>query len=162
MLLLAPAVLLLVQSPGVPHAVEVLPGLSVLRGEPDEATFKALKAAGVTAVVNLRQDGEGDFTAQAQATAAAGARYDRCPLGREPSAEALDAFRKILRELPKGSVILLHCASGNRAAGALYTFLVLDRGLAPDKALALAHEAGLHSPATEAAVKGYVESRRKP
>ena len=162
MLLLVPAALLLIQTPGVPHAVEVLPGISVVQGEPDEATFKALKAAGVTAVVNLRMDEEGNFEAQAQATTAAGARYSRCPMGREPSPAALDAFRKTLQELPKGSVILLHCASGNRAAGALYAFLVLDRGLAPDKALALAHEAGLRNPATETAVKAYVESRRKP
>ncbi len=117
--LLFPAALLLIQAPGVPHAVEALPGFFVVKGEPDEATFKALKAAGITAVLNFRTDAEGPFEMEAHAVGLAGASYARCPLEREPSDAALDAARKALRELPRGSVALLHCASGNRAAGAL-------------------------------------------
>ena len=160
MLPLLPAAFLLIQAPGVPRTVEALPGFLVVQGEPDEATFKALKAAGVTAVVNLRTDGEGPFEAEAHAVGLAGASYDRCPTGREPSDAALDAVRKALRELPRGGVVLLHCASGNRAAGALYAFLVLDRGFSPEKALALAKSAGLTNAATEAAVTRYVDARR--
>ena len=161
MLPLFPAALLLIQAPGVTRTVEALPGFLVLQGEPDAATFQALKAAGVTAVVNFRTDTEGPFETEAHATGLAGAGYTRCPLEREPSDAALDAARKTLRELPRGGVVLLHCASGNRAAGALYAFLALDRGFAPAKALAVAKEAGLHSPATEAVVTRYVEARLK-
>lgn len=161
MLPLFPAALLLIQAPGVPHAVEALPGFLVVQGEPDAATFAALKAAGITAVVNFRTDAEGPFETEAHAVGLAGASYGRCPLERVPTDAALDASRKALRELPRGSVALLHCASGNRAAGALYAFLALDRGIAPDKALAVAKEAGLTHAATEAAVTRYIEARLK-
>ncbi|HJU84103.1 MAG TPA: sulfur transferase domain-containing protein [Holophagaceae bacterium] len=161
MLLLIPAALILFQAPGVPHTVEALPGFFIVQGEPDDATFKALKAAGITSVVNLRTDAEGPFEVEAHAVGLAGAGYTRCPTEREPSDAALDAFRKTLRELPRGGAVLLHCASGNRAAGALYTFMVLDRGMDQEKALAVAQGAGLHSPATEAAVKAYVAARLK-
>lgn len=33
--------------------------------------------------------------------------------------------------LPKGARVLLHCASGNRVAGALYAYWVLNEGLKP-------------------------------
>ncbi len=161
MLPLLPAALLLIQAPGVPHTVEALPGFLVVQGEPDAATFAALKAAGVTAVVNFRTDAEGPFETEAHAAGLAGASYDRCPLERVPGDEALDAARRTLRGLPRGGVALLHCASGNRAAGALYAFLALDRGIAPEKALGVAKGAGLTSAATETAVTHYIEARLK-
>ncbi|HJV89588.1 MAG TPA: sulfur transferase domain-containing protein [Holophagaceae bacterium] len=148
------------QAPALAGAVEVRPGLFVVLGTPSDETFAGLKAAGITHVLNLRTDAEGDFSANAAAAQAAGAAYDRCPVDREPSAAALDAFRAKLKALPKGARVLVHCASGNRAAGALFTAWVLDEGLTEEAALALAKQAGLHSPVTEAAAKAYVAARK--
>lgn len=148
--------------PSIPGAVEAKPGLFVA-GATTPEMLAALKARGVATVMNLRLDGEADPAADRKLLEAQGIRYARCPLGREPDAKALDAFRAAFRALPKGpGAVLIHCASGNRVAGALYTVWVLDEGMAPEAALALAKKAGLHSPATEAAVKAYVAARLKP
>ncbi|MBK8726384.1 MAG: hypothetical protein IPL96_10180 [Holophagaceae bacterium] len=145
--------------PKLPGAMEARPGLFVA-GAPGPELLAGLKAAGVTVVLNLRQDAEGDFTAEQRKVEEAGLRYDRCPVGREPDAKMLDAFRARFRSLPKGpGAVLVHCVSGNRVAGALYAVWVLDEGMAPEAALALAKRAGLTNPATEAAVKAYVATR---
>ncbi len=144
----------------LPGAVELRPGLFVVLGAPTAETFTGLRVAGITHVLNLRTDAEGDFAADGATTKAAGAAYDRCPMDREPSAEALDAFRAKLRALPRGARVLLHCASGNRVAGALFTVWMLDGGMTEEEALALAKRAGLKSPLTEAAAKAYVAGRR--
>lgn len=146
-------------TPGLPDAVEVRPGVFVLQTGGNEATFSQLKALGITHVLNLRNDGEGDFTAHAAATRSQGADYGRCPMDREPSDAALDAFRAKLKALPKGARVLLHCASGNRVSGALFTAWVLDQGMPEAEALALAKKAGLKNPATEAAARAYVAKR---
>lgn len=159
--ILLPALLALQPAP-LPGALEIRPGLFVVRGTPGPETFAGLKAAGITHVLSLRNAAEGDFTKDAAATAAAGADYGRCPVDREPTDAALDAFRARLKALPKGARALVHCASGNRVGGALFTHWVLDEGMDEAKALELAHAAGLHSPITEAAAKAYVARRRKP
>ena len=145
----------------IPDAVEVRPGLFVLQGAPDRDTFGALRAAGVTQVLNLRTEAEGEATGDAAQATSAGAAYGRCPMDREPSAAALDQFRAQLKALPKGSRVLLHCASGNRVGGALLTAWVLDEGMDPTQALVLAKKAGLRNPATEKAAQAYIALRRK-
>lgn len=144
----------------LPNAVEARPGLFVLQVPATEDTFRDLKALGITHVLNLRADAEGDFIAQGVAARGQGAVYGRCPMDREPSDAALDAFRAQLKALPKGARALLHCASGNRVSGALYTAWVLDQGMPEAEALALAKAAGLKNPATEAAAKAYVARKR--
>lgn len=154
--MIALPLLLCLQAPALPGAVEIRPGLFIVKGEPTSETFAALKAAGITHLINLRLDAEGDFTKEAQAAKLAGAEYGRCPVDREPTDAALDAFRAKLRALPLGAKALVHCASGNRAAGALFAYWVLDEGMDEAQALALAHQAGLHAEVTEKAVKAYV------
>jgi len=149
-------------APTIPGAVEVRPGLFIA-GVPGPETLAKLKARGVAVVLNIRLDGEADFAADQKRVEADGIRYARCPVGREPDAKALDAFRVAYRALPKDKgAILVHCVSGNRVAGALYAVWVLDEGMAPEAALALAKRSGLANPATEAAVKAYVAARLKP
>lgn len=159
--ILLPALLALQPSP-LPGALEIRPGLFVVRGTPGPETFAGLQAAGITHVLSLRNASEGDFTKDMAATAAAGADYGRCPVDREPTDAALDAFRARLKALPTGARALVHCASGNRVGGALFTHWVLDLGMEEAKALELAHQAGLHSPVTEAAAQAYIARHRKP
>lgn len=153
------AAFLLLQTPSIHRAVEVRPGVFVLKGGPDAEVFAAAKAAGITHVLNLRKESEGDSSADALAARGVAAEYGKCPMDREPKADELDAFRTKLKALPKGARLLLHCASGNRVSGALYAYWVLDGGLEPAQALELAKKGGLSNPATEAAVKAYVATR---
>jgi protein tyrosine phosphatase (PTP) superfamily phosphohydrolase (DUF442 family) len=164
MLLLSLPLTAFVQTPAppIPGAVEVRPGLFVA-GATTPEMLAALKARGVAVVLNLRLDGEADFAADQKKVEGDGLRYARCPVGREPDAQALDAFRAAFRALQKDKgAILVHCLSGNRVAGALYAAWVLDEGMAPPAALALAKRGGLRNPATEAAVTAYVAARLKP
>jgi protein tyrosine phosphatase (PTP) superfamily phosphohydrolase (DUF442 family) len=143
----------------IPGAVEVRPGLFVA-GATKPEMLAALKARGVAVVMNLRLDGEADFTVDQKQVEGEGIRYARCPMGREPYAKSLDAFRAAFRALPKAKgAVLVHCQSGNRVAGALYAVWTLDEGMEPSAALALAKKGGLTNPATEAAVKAYVAAR---
>jgi protein tyrosine phosphatase (PTP) superfamily phosphohydrolase (DUF442 family) len=155
--------LMCLQSPALPGAIEIRPGIFVVRGHaPEPETLDGLKSAGITHVIDLRKDDEGDLSKEAAVSKQAGAEYGRCPLDREPTDVALDAFRERLKALPKGARALMHCASGNRVGGALYAYWVLDTGMDPAEALPLAHHAGLANPSTEKAVLAYVARRGAP
>ena len=155
-----PPALLQPAASAIPSAFEARPGVFVVQGAPTPATFAALKAAGITQVFNLRTDAEGDFSFEAAGARNAGAAYGRCPMGHEPGAEALDAFRARLRALPQGARILVHCASGNRAAAALMAYWTLDQGMPLLEARDLARKAGMKNPGTEAAVLAYIRERQ--
>lgn len=160
MLPLLPPASLQTPAPAIPGTVEIRPGLFVVQGAPTPATFAALKAAGVTQVFNLRTDAEGDFTFEATGSAAAGAAYTRCPVDHAMDAAALDAFRAKWRALPPDSRVLVHCASGNRAAAALLAAWVLDDHMPLAEARSLARKAGLTKAPLEAAVLAYIRGRQ--
>lgn len=153
------SLLLMIQT--TPHLkpVEIRPGQFVLPGTPDAATLASLKSLGITHVVNLRHPSEGNFSADVDSVRSSGAAYLSCPLDREPTSVELDSFRVQMSALPPGAKVLVHCATGNRAAGALFTYWVLNQGMPEEEALALARRAGLRNPVTEAAVKAYVSAR---
>lgn len=157
-----PALVLAAPIPALPDAVQVHPRIWVLKGAPGPATFAALKAAGITHVVNLRRDGEPGFDAVGEnnALAALEIAYVRLAMGRAPAAGDLDLFRAVLRDLPSSARILVHCGNGNRAAAAVCGFLVLDERLDEARALILAREAGLSAPETEKALQAYLGRHR--
>ena len=160
LLLFPPAQTLQTQAPAIPSTVEARPGVFIVQGAPSEATFAALKAAGITQVFNLRTDAEGDFSFEAAGAKAAGAGYTQCPVDHAFSSAALDCFRDRLRALPAGSRILVHCASGNRAAAALLTAWVLDQRMPEADALALARRSGLTKPDLEAKALAYIRASK--
>lgn len=148
------------QAPAIPSTVEARPGVFIVQGAPTEATFAALKAAGVTRVFNLRTDAEGDFRFEEAGSQAAGAGYTRCPVDHTLSDAALDSFRAQLRKVPAGTRILVHCATGNRAAAALLTAWVLDQRMPEADAVALARKSGLTKPGLEARALAYIHARQ--
>ena len=75
-------------------------------------------------------------------------------------AAALDAFRAKLRALPPGARVLVHCATGNRAAAALLAAWVLDGHMPLAEAQDLARKAGLTKAPLEAAVLAYIRERQ--
>jgi protein tyrosine phosphatase (PTP) superfamily phosphohydrolase (DUF442 family) len=149
-------------APTVPDAVQVHPRIWVLKIAPTPETFAALKPAGITHVINVRRDGEPGFDPQAEyaAVAASEIAYIRLAMGRSPSKDDLDLFRTVVSGLPSGARILVHCGNGNRAAAATCAFLVMDAGMARQKALAASREAGLAAPETEKALETYLDRTR--
>jgi protein tyrosine phosphatase (PTP) superfamily phosphohydrolase (DUF442 family) len=163
LLLLLPALVLPAQDSGIPGAVEVRSGIFVLRGAPNEATCLAIKKQHITHVVDLRRDDEADADCQGESSRLhdLGVAYQRYALAKAPPPDDFDFLRQILRELPKGSRVLIHCSNGNRAAAVVCPWLVLDKGLSLEEALRIAREAGLRLPETEEAVRRYLGSRVK-
>ena len=64
--LLLPALVLQAQDSVIPRAVEVRPGVFVLKGLPNEDTCVALKKNRFTHVVDLRRDGEPSMNCEAE------------------------------------------------------------------------------------------------
>ncbi|MCE1203780.1 MAG: hypothetical protein LWW79_04140 [Holophagaceae bacterium] len=161
--LLLPALVLTAQDSVVPGAMEVRPGVFVLRGAPDEGTCAAIKKQRITHVIDLRRDGESNLNCESESARMQelGVQYLRYAIGKIPPAGDFDFLRAILRDLPRGAKVLLHCSNGNRAAAAVCPWLVLDKGMPLEEALRIAKLAGLQLPETEGAVRGYIGSKAK-
>ena len=126
-----------------------------MKEAPNEATFAALKAAKITHVVNLRRDGEPGFFLDRDTSAVLNLRiaYQRLALTTTPSKDDLELFAMILGSFPGDARVMVYCSDGNRTGGALCVWLVKDKHLKYEAALALAKQVGLREPETEAAVK---------
>ena len=123
-----PAISILVIAQTAPslNPVELQPGLFVLPGSPDASSLASLKSLGITHVINLRHPAEGDFSLEVSSIRDNGGAYLNCPMDREPTFSELDSFRAQLTALPPAAKALVHCSTGNRAAGALFAYWVMD------------------------------------
>lgn len=128
---------------GVPNASEPVPGL-VTGGQPSAAQLESLHAAGCAVVLDARDPMEPrPMRDEAAAVAAAGMTYINVPLSHTPSDVApLGRLRELLAGVGADRPMLLHCTSGNRIAAALIPYLMLDRGMSEDDAVALALRLG--------------------
>ena len=161
--LLLPALMLQAQTPAVPGAAEVRPGVFVLRGVPIESTYFAIKVQRITHVVDLRRDGEPNLDCQTESLRLQelGVQYMRYAVGKVPLASDLDFLRAFIKDLPRGAKILVHCGDGNRAAAVVCPWLVLDKGMHLEEALRISRTAGLQLPETEEAVRRYIGTKAR-
>ncbi|HCZ33065.1 MAG TPA: hypothetical protein DHV93_06180 [Holophagaceae bacterium] len=161
--LLLPALMLQAEDPAIPNAVEVRSGVFVLRGAPNEATCVAMKRQRITHVIDLRRDEEPDLNCQSEASRLQdmGINYQRYAISKAPPDADFEFLRTLLRDLPKGAKVVLHCSNGNRAAAAVCPWLVLDKGMPLAEAMRIAAEAGLKLPETEGAVRRYITQRAR-
>ena len=159
--LLLPALMLQAGDSAIPNAVEVRSGVFILRGAPNPALCAAMKKEHITHVLDLRRDDEPDQDCQSESSRLQdlGILYQRYTLSKVPPASDFDFVRRLLRDLPRGSKIVVHCSNGNRAAAAVCSWLVMDKGVPVAEALRIAQDAGLRVPETEAAVRRYLAAR---
>jgi protein tyrosine phosphatase (PTP) superfamily phosphohydrolase (DUF442 family) len=134
-----------------------------LGGPPDAAALAHAKAKGVTTVVDLRGPEEGT-AATAELVAAAGLTHHAVPFpkGAPLDAAAVQRVAALVAAAPPGTV-LVHCASGQRAAAWWAADLVAEHGVPVDTALAAARAAGLTKEDTAEAVRAFAratEARR--
>ena len=114
-----------------------------------EAALTHFKNLGGVAVINLRKPWETDFDEQA-IVEKLGLEYYNFPVSgrKELSAATMEKIGNAIREL--GDVpVMVHCASGNRAAAWLATHLVTVHQDSLDNALKVAKSVGLTSKVLE-------------
>jgi uncharacterized protein (TIGR01244 family) len=115
-----------------------------IAGQPDGAALDEAQHRGVAAIINLRGPDELDWD-EAEAAASRGIAYYQVPIsGRDPDFDpaAISRISALVAQHPDQPV-LVHCASGNRAAAWLAIHLVQDHDLATETALEVARPAGL-------------------
>lgn len=114
-----------------------------LSGQPDEATLEAARAEGVGIVIDLREPDEHAWD-EKQAVEDLGMAYHNVPVPREQPfpPDALARIDALVRE-NEDEQILVHCSTGNRAAGWLATHLVGVHGMGLEDALAVGRKAGI-------------------
>jgi len=127
---------------GIPNASSPAPGI-VTGGQLTADQVRAAKAAGAVTLLDTRDPMEPRPYDEPATAAAAGLRYLNIPItGGSLDDTTLERILAVLRD-PASAPVVLHCASGNRVAGALIPFLMLDRGMDEEQAVALAMRAGL-------------------
>ncbi len=129
---------------GVANAAQPLPRV-LTGGQPSAAHLEALKAAGVTTVIDLREAMEPRSFDEPATLRALGLKYVPIPVGpHSMTDQTLDAIRDALKgggEAP----VFLHCASANRVGAALIPHFILDHGFEEDDAVDAAMRVGLRS-----------------
>jgi protein tyrosine phosphatase (PTP) superfamily phosphohydrolase (DUF442 family) len=126
---------------GVPNVSEPIPRL-LTGGQPLPHHFAALKAAGVDAVLDIRDPMEPRPFDEPAVVREAGLEYLNIPVTGNLTDEVMEALLGVVREHAEGG-LLFHCASGNRVAGPMIAYLMLDHGLTEDDAITAGMRMGL-------------------
>lgn len=119
-------------------------GPIIVAGQPTEADLRSLKARGITHVINLRSDEEMASLnfAEPDLVALQGIPYEHLPI-----AASTDYQPGVLQALHKAVAsgdgkVLVHCASGGRAAMLYAAYATQHEGLSPDEAMRTLASAG--------------------
>ncbi len=138
---------------------------AVADGAPDAAQIADFKAQGFGSVVSLRMAGErGETMApdrEGDAVEEAGMAWLHCPLAPPQVGDVgmTDDLSRRMQELP--APILLHCASGARAAAVTLAVCTIGERWEPDEAARKADEAGIAIPPELAPkIAAYVQAKR--
>lgn len=127
-----------------------------LAAQPDADALAVAREKGAVAVVNLRapSEQEGLGFDEQRVVQALGMTYTQVPVaGPEPYDAATLAAIEAAVAAHEGELVLVHCSSGNRAAGWLALHLVEGHGMDLAPSLEVARRAGLRSPELEAKVR---------
>jgi protein tyrosine phosphatase (PTP) superfamily phosphohydrolase (DUF442 family) len=129
---------------GVANACQILPGL-LTGGQPTEEQLRALKDAGGSIVLDVRDPMEPRPVDEAGVVAQLGMEYVNIPIRAGALDDAiLDRILAVLRSA-RGRTIFFHCGSGNRVGGALIPHFILDQGMEEPDAVDQAMRVGLRS-----------------
>lgn len=126
----------------VPHLHVPRPGL-LTGGQPAAASWRDLRSAGVTRVINLRSASELGNRDEAAEVQASGMDFVQIDVA-GPDDLTADNARMLWQSLqPSSGTVLVHCASGNRA-GALLAIAAQEAGaMSAQDALEFGKAAGL-------------------
>jgi protein tyrosine phosphatase (PTP) superfamily phosphohydrolase (DUF442 family) len=129
---------------GVANACQILPNV-VTGGQPNAQQLRALKEAGGSIVLDIRDPMESRPFDEANLVRELGMEYVNIPV-RAGSLDdtMLSRILTVLREAGDRTVFF-HCGSGNRVGGALIPYLMLDHQMEEEDAVDQAMRVGLRS-----------------
>jgi protein tyrosine phosphatase (PTP) superfamily phosphohydrolase (DUF442 family) len=129
---------------GVTNACQPVLNL-VTGGQPAPAHLEALKAAGVTRILDIRDPMEPRPFDEPALLRSLGVEYVNIPVqGGALSENLLERILDVLRSWGDAPVFF-HCASGNRVGGALIPYFILDHKMDEEEAKLRAMRVGLRS-----------------
>lgn len=128
----------------------------VSAGQIGASDLDHLKDSGYATIIDLRVPDEPRPFDEPAAVEKAGLRYVNIPVPGVPADETYDVFRAALKDAEQQGIVV-HCASGNRVAGMVIPYLVLDKGMSVANAVEIAMEAGLRSRELVQAAQRYIE-----
>lgn len=129
---------------GVVNACLLSPSL-VTGGQPDPRHLEALAAAGSGVVLDIRDPMEPRGFDEAGYASRLGLEYVNVPVSSGTlSDETLERILAVVRGAGSRTVFF-HCGSGNRVAGALIPWFILDQGMDEEAAIEQAMRIGLRS-----------------
>jgi len=127
---------------GVPNAAEPLPNL-VTGGQPNASHILALQSAGAQVIVDIRDSMEPRPFDEESVVADSGMEYINIRVTYDtlddPTLERVLSVVRANAHRP----MLFHCASGNRVAGAMIAYLMIDNGMPEEQAVEAAMRMGL-------------------
>jgi len=146
---------------GVANACQILPGL-LTGGQPTEQQLRALKDAGGSIVLDVRDPMEPRPVDEAGVVAQLGMEYVNIPIRAGGLEDAiLDRILTVLRGA-QGRTVFFHCGSGNRVGGALIPYFILDHGMEEQDAVDQAMRVGLRSAEMMEWGLSYARRNQKP
>lgn len=127
---------------GIANACCPLPGL-VTGGQPNDAQFRAARAAGAVTVLDIRDPMEPRPFDEPALAGSLGLRYVNISVtGSSLDDTTMESILAVLRD-EASAPVFFHCGSGNRVGGALIPYFMLDKGMSEDDAVTLAMRIGL-------------------
>ena len=134
-----------ISKPPIPNYLEFSARIGT-GGQPTEDGLKLIASKGYKSVINIRSGSETfDMAAEERQALQLGLRYYMVPfVAKEPSEEQALAFNALMSAL-KDNKVFVHCGSGNRVGSLMMIYLVLEEGMAPDKAEQEAKKIGLRA-----------------
>lgn len=116
-----------------------------LAGQPVDTSFKNIKELGVTKIINIRGAGEIDAEAEMKIVHECGMEYVHVPLLCPDKNIISDSCMKISEMIDSKGINFVHCATANRVAAWLITYLVQYKKMDFESAVKIAEQSGLCS-----------------
>ena len=141
---------------GILNATSPEPGV-LFGGQPTEEQLKKLAASEYKTVIDLRAPSEKRGYDEAAVAKAAGFDYVTIPVTEDSleDPKTLDRFIEVFNRTEKP--VLVHCAGGTRVAAVYYAWLVSEKKMTREEALAKAKEEGLRSESWIEPVDDYLD-----
>lgn len=116
-----------------------------ISGAPDRLKLEALRQAGVRHVIDLRHEAPEHSQAICDMASELGLKYCNLPVSapEDLCADKVRALHDLLSDVADDEGVLLHCASGMRAAAMMTLRSVWEQGLSAEEALKYWRQQGL-------------------
>lgn len=124
--------------------------------QPDTEALVEAKERGIGVVINLRAPSESDWDEESAAKGLSLAYFNVPVSGTAPFSPAAINQIDALVKLHSDKKILMHCSSGNRAAGWLAIHLASQHGMETAEAMQVANKAGITKEGIRDKVRQYI------